>query len=69
MSRSFGDVQFKSSGCSATPDVTAFSVSPRERFLLCACDGFWSVMDPQGAVDMVVQQLRQGKEPKAATNR
>lgn len=43
VSRSFGDVQFKSSGCSARPDVTAFSISARDRFLLCGCDGFFSV--------------------------
>lgn len=69
MSRSFGDAQFKGSGCSAVPAVTAFSVGQREVFLLCGCDGFWSVMDPQGAVDFVAQQLQQGKDPKAATNR
>lgn len=69
VSRSFGDAQFKGSGCSAVPAVTAFSVGQREVFLLCGCDGFWSVMDPQGAVDFVAQQLQQGKDPKAATNR
>lgn len=69
VSRSFGDMQFKSSGCSAVPAVTAFSVGPRESFLLLACDGFWGVMDAQGAVDIAAQQLQQGKGVKAVTNR
>jgi serine/threonine protein phosphatase PrpC len=69
VSRSFGDAQFKPSGCSAVPAVTAFEVGPREAFLLLGCDGLWSVMDPQGAVDFVAGQLQHGKDPKAATNR
>jgi integrin-linked kinase-associated serine/threonine phosphatase 2C len=69
VSRSFGDAQFKGSGCSAAPAVTAFGVGPREAFLLLGCDGFWSVVDPQGAVDLVAAQLQQGKDPKSTTNR
>lgn len=69
VSRSFGDAQFKGSGCSAVPAVTAFTVGPREAFLLAGCDGFWSVMDAQGAVDLVQAQLGRGKDPKAVTNR
>jgi integrin-linked kinase-associated serine/threonine phosphatase 2C len=69
VSRSFGDAQFKGAGASAVPDVRAFSAGSRERFLLVACDGFWGVMDPQGAVDLAAAQLAQGKEPKAVTNR
>jgi integrin-linked kinase-associated serine/threonine phosphatase 2C len=69
VSRSFGDAQFKVSGCCASPAVTAFTLGPRESFLLLGCDGFWSVMDPQGAVDFVAGQLQQGRNPKAATNR
>lgn len=69
VSRSFGDAQFEGSGCSAVPAVTAFTVGPREVFLLAGCDGFWSVKDPQGAVDFVQAQLAQGRDPKAATNR
>ncbi len=30
-------------GCICTPDVTAFAVTGRDRFLLLACDGFWTV--------------------------
>jgi serine/threonine protein phosphatase PrpC len=69
VSRSFGDVQFKGAGSSASPDVTAFSVTARERFLLCACDGFWSVVDPQDAVDIAAEQLRTGKDAKGVCNR
>jgi serine/threonine protein phosphatase PrpC len=41
VSRAFGDAQFKPFGSSAAPDVTAFSISSRDLFMLCACDGFW----------------------------
>ncbi len=39
-------------GCSATPDVTAFELTPRDQFLLLGCDGFWTAWDPQAAVDV-----------------
>eukprot|EP00775_Hariotina_reticulata_P006492 gene6492-6719_t len=69
VSRAFGDAQFKPFGSSASPDVTAFSITGRDHFMLCACDGFWGVMDPQGSVELVVQQLKQGKDAKGITNR
>lgn len=43
VSRAFGDAQFKPFGSSAVPDVTAFSISSRDCFMLCGCDGFWGV--------------------------
>lgn len=43
VSRAFGDAQFKPFGSSAVPDVTAFSISSKDKFMLCACDGFWGV--------------------------
>jgi serine/threonine protein phosphatase PrpC len=30
-------------GASCVPDVTAFELTPRDQFMLLACDGFWSV--------------------------
>eukprot|EP00198_Chlamydomonas_reinhardtii_P005230 XP_001694566.1 predicted protein [Chlamydomonas reinhardtii] len=41
ISRSFGDAAFKRLGCSAAPDVTAFPLTRRDRFMLLGCDGFW----------------------------
>jgi integrin-linked kinase-associated serine/threonine phosphatase 2C len=43
ISRSFGDAAFKKLGCIATPDVTAFPLTPRDAFMLLGCDGFWGV--------------------------
>ncbi len=43
VSRGFGDAAFKGCGACAVPDVVAFALTPRDRFLLLACDGFWSV--------------------------
>lgn len=45
VSRAFGDAQFKPFGSSASPDVTAFNICERDRFMVCACDGFWGVSD------------------------
>ncbi|KAF6261322.1 phosphatase 2C-like domain-containing protein [Scenedesmus sp. NREL 46B-D3] len=69
VSRAFGDAQFKPFGSSAVPDVTAFSISSKDKFMLCACDGFWGVMDPQATVELVQQQLQAGKDEKAITNK
>lgn len=41
VSRALGDRQFKRAGMSAVPDIQAFSLTSRDRFLLLACDGFW----------------------------
>ena len=47
VSRALGDRAFKRQGLSATPDVQAFVVGPRDEFMLLACDGFFSVFNPQ----------------------
>ena len=50
VSRSFGDIHYKRLGMSAAPDIQVFNITPQDRFLLCACDGFWSCFGPQDAV-------------------
>mmetsp|Transcript_4664 Transcript_4664/g.14063 ORF Transcript_4664/g.14063 Transcript_4664/m.14063 type:complete len:96 (-) Transcript_4664:789-1076(-) len=70
VSRSFGDPACKTAGCSAMPDIAAFSLTPRDRFMLLGCDGFWGVWDSQGCVDAAAALLSQpGSDPKAVTNR
>ncbi|KAG2454060.1 hypothetical protein HYH02_001101 [Chlamydomonas schloesseri] len=69
ISRSFGDAAFKKLGCSAVPDVTAFPLTARDRFMLLGCDGFWGVFGSQEAVDTAAALLAEGAEPKAVTNR
>lgn len=47
------------------PDVTAFTILPgRDRFLLLACDGFFTVFSPQEAVHTAVQLLEEHKDAK-----
>ncbi|KAI8475948.1 MAG: phosphatase 2C-like domain-containing protein [Monoraphidium minutum] len=80
VSRSFGDAQFKRRGATAAPDMQArpcrgraragvFTLTPRDLFLLLACDGFWGVFDPQDAVAAARQLLAEGRDAKAVTNR
>lgn len=54
VSRSFGDLKLKRYGVSAEPECRIhFKITPADEFLLLACDGLWSVMDPQTAVDFI----------------
>lgn len=65
VSRAFGDPDFKSKGLSCVPDVTAFSILPQQdRFLLLACDGFFTVFSPQEAVHAAVQLLEEKRDAK-----
>ncbi|GLC68531.1 hypothetical protein PLESTF_000702200 [Pleodorina starrii] len=69
IARSFGDAAFKKLGCSSTPDVMAFPLTPRDAFLLLGCDGFWGVFGAQEAVDSAQSLLAEGLAAKAVTNR
>lgn len=40
---------------SARPDVTVFSISKDDAFVIVATDGFWDVMTNQEACDYVVR--------------
>lgn len=44
LSRSLGDVALRRLGLSSVPDVTAFTVTPRDRFFVLGCDGFWGAL-------------------------
>eukprot|EP00873_Tetraselmis_striata_P005819 jgi/Tetstr1/426083/TSEL_016414.t1 len=69
VSRSFGDMAFKSQGASSVPNVTSFELSSRDEFVLLACDGFWGLWSPDDAVAATMGLLHEGMEPKAITNR
>ncbi len=65
VSRAFGDAEFKYKGLSCVPDITAFTIIPgRDRFLLLACDGYFTVVSPQDAVEQVTRLLRAGHDAK-----
>ena len=58
VSRSLGDARLKSSGLSATPDVTSFALDQRaQRFLLLGCDGLWRVFSGVQAVHWLAERL------------
>lgn len=69
VSRSFGDIHYKRLGMSAAPDIQVFNISPQDRFLLCACDGFWSCFGPQDAVKAVSDLSQTGRPLKAVCDR
>lgn len=69
VSRSFGDIQYKRFGMSAAPDIQVFNISPQDRFLLCACDGFWSCFGPQDAVKVVADLCQTGRPLKSVCDR
>ena len=54
MSRALGDWQYKSGklpvkemAVSSWPDVQIFKIEKDTKYLVCACDGIWDVMDDQ----------------------
>ena len=69
VSRSFGDIHYKRLGMSAVPDIQVFNITPQDRFLLCACDGFWSCFGPQDAVKAVSDLSQTGRPLKAVCDR
>lgn len=53
VSRSFGDTVVKRKGVTARPDITKFTITPADQFMILACDGLWEVFSIQDAVDYV----------------
>ena len=45
VSRAFGDCHLKAYGVSATPELSAITLTPRDAFLVLASDGIWGVLD------------------------
>eukprot|EP00735_Rhodelphis_limneticus_P004238 TRINITY_DN15808_c0_g1::TRINITY_DN15808_c0_g1_i1::g.25553::m.25553 TRINITY_DN15808_c0_g1::TRINITY_DN15808_c0_g1_i1::g.25553 ORF type:complete len:353 (+),score=34.28,sp/Q8RXV3/P2C59_ARATH/45.25/2e-63,PP2C/PF00481.16/2.1e-69,PP2C_2/PF13672.1/2.1e-05,SpoIIE/PF07228.7/0.15 TRINITY_DN15808_c0_g1_i1:181-1239(+) len=52
MSRAIGDRSLKNYVI-ATPEVQTYNLTPKDEFLILACDGLWDVMSNQEAVDFV----------------
>ena len=53
VSRAFGDAHLKKYGVSATPELSAFAIGPRDAFLVLASDGLWDVVDEQQCASSV----------------
>eukprot|EP01133_Synstelium_polycarpum_P008971 gene8971-10522_t len=64
VTRSFGDKEFKEGEklfVTYDPYQTTTQLTPRDRFLILACDGLWEKLEYQEAVDIVVKNLKLGK--------
>lgn len=59
MSRSLGDVDLKSCGVTADPEVTLVDLTQRDEFLVIASDGLWDSMSNEEAVSIVYDTVKQ----------
>jgi len=73
VSRSLGDSDFKTpmnrapgDWVSAVPFVRDIPLTPKNTFLIIACDGLWDKMTYQEAVDFIYQRKQEGKSPTEA---
>eukprot|EP01147_Barroeca_monosierra_P000027 gene27-3423_t len=62
VSRTIGDGRFKSIGASSQPHVIKCSLSPKDKFLLIACDGLWDHFSTDDAVQFVWSKLRESEK-------
>lgn len=53
----------------ATPSTAVFDLLPTDDFLLLACDGVWEVLEPQEAVQVVLESLNAGGNATNAGSR
>ncbi|CAI5529608.1 unnamed protein product [Closterium sp. Naga37s-1] len=61
--------RIEKAGVSCTPDISVFHLSPRDRFLLLACDGLWGVFSPADAVKFTQDLLQKGVSVESAARR
>jgi len=73
VSRSLGDSDFKvpmnrasADWVSAVPYTHQIELSPKNPFLIIACDGLWDKMTYQEAVEFIFQRKEEGKSPVEA---
>ncbi|CAM8919685.1 unnamed protein product [Rhodiola kirilowii] len=53
MSRAFGDLQLKSHGVIALPEMSHHRISPDDHFIVLATDGVWDVLSNEEVVSIV----------------
>lgn len=72
LSRALGDFLFKRNQSlppeqqivTALPDVTINDLSEDWNFLVLACDGIWDVLQNKKVIDLVIEQIAEGKYPE-----
>lgn len=62
VSRSIGDLPFKSLGIICTPDIKKLTLSGNDQFAIIACDGLWKVFSNIEAVQYAAEQLESVKK-------
>lgn len=65
LSRALGDWELRP-WVSSTPDVTVYTRSPQDEFVLLATDGVWDVMSSVEVADMLKAQFDRGRRPQQA---
>ncbi len=66
MTRSFGDQSASEVGVIAVPEITEWTLSENDKFIILASDGIWEVMSSKEAVDVVFPFYKEGNAEKAA---
>ena len=65
VARAIGDIYFKEDGyryMSSEPDITEIALTPQDRFILCACDGLYDVMNNDEIIAFILERLREEKD-------
>lgn len=64
VTRSFGDPEFKSSKLVVSvPSISKFELNTRDKFLILACDGLWSVFSINDAINFIDNKLNSKSQP------
>lgn len=53
MTRALGDADVKGDGVTPDPEVTEFTLTPSDEYVVMACDGLWDVIDAHETVAMI----------------
>ncbi|CAM8949568.1 unnamed protein product [Rhodiola kirilowii] len=53
MSRSLGDLQLKSHGVTALPEMSSHRITPDDQFVILATDGVWDVLSNEQVVSVI----------------
>ena len=57
VSRAFGDMD-AAPYVTHKPQIFKYNLKKTDKFLICACDGLWDVIDDQEAVNLVLDGIR-----------
>ena len=57
LSRAFGDVDCEPYVIH-TPDIFSYKISLKDKFIVCACDGLWDVVNNQQVVDFINKLIK-----------